>query len=57
MAQTKQEKQWETEEAARTLTRAEEIKKNKKLLARAILELRKQKQTAISTLMDVSKNK
>jgi len=53
----KMENQWEAEDAARTLVKAEEIKKDPKLLARALRELRKQKQAAASALADVSKNK
>lgn len=52
---TKQEKEWEAEDAARTLVRAEEIKKDKKLLARALRELRKQKEATATALAGISK--
>lgn len=37
----KTEDEWEVEEAARTLVRAEEIKKNKKLMAKVQAELKR----------------
>lgn len=57
MVTPKSEKQWEAEDAARTLVRAEEIKKDTKLRARALRELRKQKQATSDALAKVSKNK
>ena len=44
MAKDAQEKQWETENAASTLKRAEEIKANKPLLKRAQTQLKKEQQ-------------
>lgn len=56
MAMSKQDQQWETESAANTLQRAEEIKMNKPLLKRAQNHLKKQ-QAAINKAVKPSASK
>ena len=48
--QMAEKRKWEVEEAARTLVRAEEIKKNKQLYSAALKEIRKQQQAATDVL-------
>ena len=43
---SKSDKEWEAEQAADTLVRAEEIKKDKPLFKRAMTELRKRQKAA-----------
>lgn len=56
MAMSKQDQQWETESAANTLQRAEEIKMNKPLLKRAQNHLKKQ-QAAINKAVKTNGSK
>jgi len=50
------EAEWEAEDAAYTLVRAEEIKSDKKLLAKALKKLREQTKATATALADVTKN-
>jgi hypothetical protein len=43
-----EDKKWEAEDALRTLKRAEEIKKNKDLMKRVLVELKKEEQAIIN---------
>ena len=49
-SEAKREKEWEAEDAARTLVRAAEIKKDGKVLAAALRKLRQQREAIANAL-------
>jgi hypothetical protein len=54
-AKTAEDRKWEAEEDARTLTRASEIKADKGRMRRALVVLRDQEKAASKTRLDVTK--